>query len=129
MPFAPYPILNVLSETDKAPRKKLGIDAVLVSEWKLDLAGYKVTVYGLPNDVGETVGVVIHMAATRVICELLNGPDDLYRALQPQNEPPGQAKDHHQDHSMEQSEMLPLKRAAARAHGAQSQPNPMGIMC
>lgn len=129
VPFAPYPISNVLSETDKVSRRKFGINAALVREWKLDLAGYKVTVYGLPNEVGEIVGVAIQMAATRAICELPNGPDGLYRSLQPQNEPGDQAEGHHQDHSLGQPGTLPLKRAAARAHGAQSQPNPMDFAC
>ena len=123
VPFSPYPISKVLSEEDKASRKKFSTDAALVSEWKLDLAGYKVTVYGLPNEAGETIGVVVHLVATRAICELANGPDNLYRELQPQ------AEGHHQNDPLDQSGMLPLKRAAARAHGWQSPPNLMEIVC
>jgi hypothetical protein len=81
-----YPLSEVANETKKAKTKnKIKHDQELTSEWKTNIAGYKVQNFTLVGEDDRVCGVVTVFRATEEICAKPTGPDNLFLSLQDQN--------------------------------------------
>ncbi|ORY67655.1 uncharacterized protein BCR38DRAFT_338511 [Pseudomassariella vexata] len=77
------PAANAVKEEQQGKRiKASSYNEKLVGRWDLKIAGYDVEAYSFPGKDGQVVGSVFVYRATSDIRSKVNGPDDLYRAMQ-----------------------------------------------
>ncbi|KAH6651887.1 hypothetical protein BKA67DRAFT_693119 [Truncatella angustata] len=83
--FPTYPLTEIQRETEAAMKKFNTNDQFLVSNWNTVLAGHEANFYALPNEDGKVCGIVVVLRATKEICDLPNGPNELFIGMQTQD--------------------------------------------
>lgn len=77
-------LTDIQEETEDAKngKNKADFNSDVVSKWCTKMSGYSIQVYILPDENGQIIGTVTVCQATKQICALPHGPNDMFMTMQ-----------------------------------------------